>query len=164
MKKKPLSNFLWFGIVALSLGAVLGADYLRTPKSASAVNAELVVVYKSATCHCCSKWIEHLRQAGFEVEVHNENDLDQKKRQLGVPEALSSCHTALVGGYVVEGHVPADDIRRLLSERPKAVGIAVPGMPIGSPGMEMGNRIDPYEVVLFDGIQPNRVFAKHVAP
>lgn len=120
-----------------------------------------VVVYKSATCNCCSKWVEHLRQAGLKVEVHNENAMNPLKAKLGVPPDLASCHTALVNGYVIEGHVPASDIQRLLTERPQAKGLAVPGMPIGSPGMEQGDRIDPYEVLLFSDTGKPQVFAVH---
>lgn len=161
MKKSLVSSFLWLSFIALAIAAVLMADRLRPPRSASATDDGNVVVYKTATCNCCSKWVDHLEQAGFKVTVHNETDLDRTKRQLGVPDSLASCHTAVVKGYVVEGHVPADDIKRLLAERPKAKGIAVPGMPIGSPGMEMGERKDAYDVVLFDGVNPNRVFAHH---
>lgn len=164
MKKSPVSNFLFLSFIALAIGAVLGADYLRPPRSAADEADGTVEVYKSATCTCCLKWVDHLRESGFKVKVHNETDLGRTRKQLGVPASLSSCHTAVAGGYVIEGHVPANDIRRLLAERPSAKGIAVPGMPIGSPGMEMGDRKDPYEVVLFDGVSPNRVFAKHPAP
>ena len=163
MKRTPVSYLLWISLIALILGAALAADYLRPPRSVADSEVSKGVVYKTAACKCCSKWVEHLQQDGFKVEVHNETDLKRTKRQLGVPESLSSCHTATVGGYVVEGHVPAADIRRLLSERPKAKGIAVPGMPIGSPGMEMGDRKDPYDVVLFDGANPDRIFARHTA-
>lgn len=122
---------------------------------------ESVVVYKRATCNCCAKWVTHLEQAGFEVEVHNESDLGAQQNALGVPKPLRACHTALVGGYVVEGHVPAGDIRRLLTEKPQARGIAVPGMPIGSPGMEMGERRDAYATLLFQPDGKTAVFAQH---
>jgi hypothetical protein len=122
---------------------------------------DTVVVYKRATCNCCAKWVEHLEQAGFEVEVHNESDLGARQDALGVPKSLRACHTAVVGGYLVEGHVPAPDIRRLLSEKPQARGIAVPGMPIGSPGMEQGDRRDPYVTLLFHPDGQTAVFAQH---
>lgn len=127
------------------------------PGSAGAEGAEAggspeVVVYKTATCGCCSAWIEHLEAAGFPVTAHDEQDLMALKNQLGVPGPVRSCHTALVDGYLVEGHVPADVIRRLLEERPEVAGVAVPGMPIGSPGMEVpGRPADRYDVVTFDG-------------
>lgn len=108
-----------------------------------------MVVYKTPTCGCCRSWVEHVQQAGFEVEVHDMPDVQPVKNQHGLPQHLASCHTAIVDGYVIEGHVPADVIRRLLSERPQVAGIAVPGMPIGSPGMEMGDRKDPYDIVAF---------------
>lgn len=109
---------------------------------------DLVEVYKSASCGCCSKWIEHLRVNGFDVQAHDVEDIAVSRASLGVPSALGSCHTGRVGGYLVEGHVPAQDIRRLLSERPDAAGLAVPGMPRGSPGMESDAK-DPYDVLLF---------------
>jgi hypothetical protein len=108
-----------------------------------------MVVYKTPTCGCCRAWVDHVQAAGFQVEVHDMPDVAPVKAEHGVPGHLGSCHTALVDGYVVEGHVPADVIRRLLSERPQVAGIAVPGMPAGSPGMEMGARKDPYDVIAF---------------
>jgi hypothetical protein len=100
--------------------------------------AQTIDVIKSPYCGCCAQWVEHLRANGFTVRVTDVEDLDPVARQHGVPDELRSCHTATVGGYVIEGHVPAADIRRLLDERPQATGLAVPGMPIGSPGMEQG--------------------------
>lgn len=110
-----------------------------------------VEVFKSPTCGCCTKWIEHLRAGGFEVKAHDVNDITVSRAKLGVPATLGSCHTARVGGYLIEGHVPAKDIQRLLKERPRAAGLAVPAMPRGSPGMEADIK-DPYDVLLF---QPN---------
>jgi hypothetical protein len=109
-----------------------------------------VQVFKSPTCGCCGAWVDHLRSAGFTVEVTNVDDTTAARKRLGLPDAFGACHTATVGGYVVEGHVPADEIKRLLAARPAAVGLAVPGMPVGSPGMEAGTRQDPYEVFLID--------------
>ena len=108
-----------------------------------------MVVYKTPTCGCCRAWVDHVKAAGFEVEVQDMVDVSPVKNEHGVPQHLGSCHTALVDGYVIEGHVPADVIRRLLSERPQVAGIAVPGMPAGSPGMEMGDRKDPYDIIAF---------------
>jgi hypothetical protein len=108
-----------------------------------------MVVYKTPTCGCCRAWVDHVQAAGFAVEVHDMPDVTPVKNEHGLPEHLASCHTAIVDGYVIEGHVPADVIRRLLSERPQVTGIAVPGMPAGSPGMEMGARKDPYDVIAF---------------
>ena len=117
-----------------------------------------VTVYKSPTCGCCAKWTDLLRTSGFDVTVNEAPDVSPIKDKYGVPAALRSCHTALVGGYVVEGHVPADVIKKLLRERPNAVGIAVPGMPMGSPGME-GSAKDAYNVMLFDKAGKTTVYA-----
>jgi hypothetical protein len=127
--------------------------------TAQRATAEEVVVYKSPTCGCCSKWVEHMREHGFELTV---NDLDRDKidkirREKGVPRELGSCHTAIVGGYAVEGHVPADVIKRLLIEHPPIVGVAVPGMPMGSPGME-GPNPQPYNILTFDTQGNNSVY------
>ena len=116
----------------------------------AAPDATLVEVWKGPSCGCCKDWIKHLEANGFQVKAHDTGNTDARAR-LGVPLQYGSCHTAQVGGYAVEGHVPARDIRRLLKERPNAIGIAVPGMPIGSPGMdgpEHGPRRDPYDVLL----------------
>jgi len=121
----------------------------------------LVEVWKTPTCSCCSKWVEHLKANGFRVEVHNEGQMNPLKTKLGIPQGLASCHTARVDGYLVEGHVPASDIKRLLAERPAGRGIAVPDMPIGSPGMEQGARQDPFDVVLFGDNDQRQVFSKH---
>jgi hypothetical protein len=117
-----------------------------------------MTVYKSPTCGCCSAWIEHVEKAGFRVVARDLPDLTEMKAAFGVPRALESCHTAQVGGYLVEGHVPADLIQRMLRERPTARGLAVPGMPIGSPGME-GGTPERYDVLLFDRAGGTRVYA-----
>ena len=122
--------------------------------------AEPLTVYKSPACGCCSSWIAHLKAAGFEVQTHERDDMDRIKHRLGVPTRLRSCHTAKVGGYVIEGHVPAADIRRLLEARPEVAGLAVPGMPVGSPGME-GGTPQPYAVIAYDGYGRLREFARH---
>lgn len=112
--------------------------------------APLVEVWKSPSCGCCKDWMRHLEANGFRVQAHDTGNVAQRER-LGMPQQLGSCHTALVGGYAIEGHVPARDIHRLLVEKPRAVGLAVPGMPVGSPGMdgpEYGGRRDPYDVLL----------------
>lgn len=123
-------------------------------------HASEITVYKAATCGCCNKWVEHLERAGFTVKAHNVADVVEYKIRHGVSPELGSCHTALVDGYVIEGHVPADDIKRLLKEKPVATGLAVPAMPMGSPGME-GHRKDDYEVVLFGRDGSRKVFARH---
>lgn len=120
-----------------------------------------VTVHKSASCGCCKLWVQHLRNAGFDVVVRNTDDLNPLKERLGVPAATRSCHTAEVAGYFIEGHVPVEDIDRLLRERPSAKGLAVPGMPAGSPGMEVSSgRIDPYEVLLISSDGDTAVFAR----
>jgi hypothetical protein len=121
----------------------------------------LVVVYKSPTCGCCEKWIGHMQGAGFAVEMHNLDDLGAIKAEAGVPAGLESCHTAKVGDYFVEGHVPAEDVKRLLAERPDARGLAVPGMPQGSPGMEQGAVPEPYDVLLVAKDGSTSVYAHH---
>ena len=121
----------------------------------------MLVVYKTESCGCCLGWVRHMEAAGFRVEVHNEKNLDPIKRALGVPANLESCHTAKIGRYYVEGHVPAEDVKRLLAERPNALGIAVPKMPIGSPGMEQGNRVEPYDVLLVQRNGKSTVYARH---
>jgi hypothetical protein len=117
-----------------------------------------MTVYKSPTCGCCTAWIAHVEQAGFRCTVRDLADLTEVKASFGVPRALESCHTAQIGGYLVEGHVPADLIERLLREKPTARGLAVPGMPIGSPGME-GGTPERYQVLLFDRAGGTRVYA-----
>lgn len=117
-----------------------------------------VVVYKSPTCGCCKKWISHLKDNGYTVEVHNQRNMGPVKAELGVPRHLQSCHTAKVGGYVVEGHVPAEVIVRLLKEKPQIKGLAVPGMPMGSPGME-GPRNDAYDILTFQQNGKTTVYA-----
>ncbi len=121
-----------------------------------------VVVNKDPNCGCCQKWADYLSAAGFPVEVVATPELAALKVKLGVPDALKSCHTAEVGGYVLEGHVPADAVLRLLRERPAAVGLAVPGMPAGSPGME-GGTAEAYDVILFGNSSP-KVFARYRGP
>lgn len=161
-KRRPINNGWWIGLGLIAIGVVVAATELRPTPSVQAAAPDTVVVFKSPTCNCCSKWIEHLRQAGMQVEVHNESEMSLVKTRLGVPEALASCHTATVNGYVIEGHVPVEDIKQLLATRPKAKGIAVPGMPVGSPGMEMGNSIEPYDVLLIPADQQApTVFAHH---
>ena len=118
-----------------------------------------MVVYKSPTCGCCVKWVEHMQNAGFTVESRDMRDMGSIKKQLGIPSVASSCHTAVIDGYVIEGHVPAQYVQKLLRERPDIPGIAVPGMPIGSPGMEVPNA-KPYEVVTFSKDTLTGVFAR----
>jgi hypothetical protein len=155
MSSHTLSRREW---VAASAGALA----LLVSRRADASAKVAITIYKSPTCGCCAKWVDHVRAAGFATTVHDVADVDAIKRREGVPTALQSCHTALVEGYVVEGHVPAADVLRLLREKPKGVrGVAVPGMPSGSPGMEMGGRADRFDVVAFGRDGRTSVFARH---
>lgn len=121
-----------------------------------------ITVYKSASCGCCTSWVDHLRANGFAPAVHDEEHMDGIKDDMGVPKDLRSCHTALLDRYVVEGHVPAADLRRLLAERPAVAGLAVPGMPKSSPGMAVpGQPHEPYTVVAFGRDGRTNVFARH---
>jgi len=117
-----------------------------------------IVVYRSPTCDCCGKWLEHLKKNNFKVSDIVTNDVQAIKKKYGVSDAMASCHTAIVDGYVIEGHVPANDIMTLLKTKPKIAGIAVPGMPSGTPGMEMGDRKDAYNVMSFDKDNHYEVF------
>jgi hypothetical protein len=119
-----------------------------------------IVVYKAPTCGCCTKWVEYLRKQGFTVVSHDTSGMTAVKKELGVPDAVASCHTAMVGGYVIEGHVPAADITRLLKEHPKVVGLSVPGMVTGSPGME-GGTPEHYKVLTFDAKGATTEFSSH---
>ena len=121
-----------------------------------------IEVYKSETCGCCTQWIAHLQEHGIAVKAHNVPNTSAYRARLGIPAALGSCHTATVEGYALEGHVPAAEIRRLLAEKPRAVGLAVPGMPLGSPGMEMPDRVaDAYDVLLLRADGSREVYRRY---
>ena len=140
------------------LAALLGGTRLLAQPDP----ATPITVYKSASCGCCAKWVDHLREHGFTPTVHDEENMEAIKDEMGVPAEMRSCHTALLGKYLVEGHVPADDLRRLLAERPAIAGLAVPGMPGSTPGMAVpGQPHESYEVIAFArGAKPT-VFARH---
>jgi hypothetical protein len=121
----------------------------------------VVQVWKSPTCGCCTGWVEHMRKAGFRVEVKDLADLTAIKAERGVAAEHQSCHTGLVDGYTIEGHVPVEDIKRLIAERPRITGLAAPGMPVGSPGMEMGTQRDAYDVLAFTRGGQTTVWASH---
>lgn len=142
---------------AMSGHSELHAQSPATTKQSSVA----VTVYKDPNCGCCKEWIEHLRKHAFKVTAKDTSDVSGIKRSGRLPQQLASCHTAFVNGYVIEGHVPAEDIKRLLKEKPKVAGLAVPGMPIGSPGMEVGNRKDKYQVIAFNRDGTTSVFASH---
>ena len=137
--------------------ALLPSAAHATPPTAAATPLE---VWKDPNCGCCQDWVDHMQANGFAVKVHATGN-NAVRARLGLPQKLGSCHTALVGGYVVEGHVPASDVRKLLQQKPKALGLAVPGMPVGSPGMDgavYGDRRDPYDVLLVAHDGSTRVF------
>ena len=138
---------------------VLGAGLVH---SSAAQKGPTVEVFKSPTCGCCSKWVTHLERAGFTVRTTNVEDITAVKTKHKVPGAVESCHTGVVDGYVIEGHVPADDVKRMLKERPAIVGIGVRGMPVGSPGMEVeGVPAQRYNVLAFDKAGKTSTFATH---
>ena len=137
------------GPTALAASGDAGETVVASPARTNADALPEALVYKTPTCGCCTLWVDHMREAGFEVDARDLNDLIPVKIDAGVPPRMSSCHTALIDGYVVEGHIPAEHVKRLLEERPDIVGIAVPGMPIGSPGME-GIGARPYQVLSWD--------------
>ena len=147
-----------------ALGAALFALTLTTGAAKPSVNPipkqTRITVYKDPGCRCCKSWIEHLIKHGYGVDAKDTPDMAEVKRTLGVPDALTSCHTAVVNGYLIEGHVPAADIARLLKEKPKVAGLAVPGMPMGSPGME-GPQQQHYQVLSFDKNGKTKIFASY---
>jgi hypothetical protein len=131
--------------------------------ASAADTAASIEVWKSATCECCGAWVKHLEANGFTVKVNaaETSALASLKRQAGIGDKLASCHTAMIDGYVIEGHVPGTDIKRLVAERPQAIGLAVPGMPVGSPGMEQGAEFEPYDVLLIKKDGTTETFARH---
>ena len=144
--------------------ALMAAVGLTQPlRALAAGNANQITVWKTPSCGCCHEWVAHLRKSGFEVIAHDVEDTAPVRQKFGLNAKFGSCHTARLGNYVVEGHVPAKELRRLLREQPKALGLAVPGMPMGSPGMEMGDARDAYDVllVLVDG--SSRVYQSYPA-
>jgi hypothetical protein len=155
---KPFVRTFTLGASFLALALTTGA---ATPATVGADPKQPVItVYKDASCGCCKSWIEHLIKHGYRVDAKDSPDMTEIKRSLGVPEGLSACHTAVVNGYLIEGHVPAADIARLLKAKPKVAGLAVPGMPMGSPGME-GPRTQHYQVLSFDKAGKTRIFASY---
>jgi hypothetical protein len=142
---------------ALAIGIAIA-----TAGVAAAAPGPRVVVHKNETCGCCNLWVKHLEAAGFTVETNNVSNMGPIKERVGVPYGMGSCHTAEVEGYFVEGHVPAADIKKLLKEKPAAKGLTVPGMPSGSPGMEVpSGKVDAYDVLLVAKDGMTSVFARH---
>ena len=178
MSRETTRNPIAWGLAALAALA-LSAACAREPEdasvattapdasatSSSAASAPRMIVHKTPTCGCCGLWVEHMQRAGLQVEVRDTDDLQSVKARLGVPYGKGSCHTAEVDGYLIEGHVPADDIRRLLAERPNARGLVLPRMPLGSPGMETPDgRVQPYTVELVADDGSTSAFRQHGSP
>jgi hypothetical protein len=150
-------------IIALTVASIalaLTTAAARTSPSDTAAKKPTITVYKHPSCGCCKKWIEHLAKNGYRVDAKDTPNMTEIKHTLGVPDGLTACHTAVVNGYLIEGHVPASDIDRLLAQKPRIAGLAVPGMPAGSPGME-GMGTQRYQVLSFDKTGKTRVFASH---
>jgi len=147
--RTKLESFLRHGVLLASFAL---------PMAASAAGE--VMVYKDPNCGCCNAWVDHMKANGFQVQVEDTRDVNSIKQANGLTRELASCHTAFVDGYVIEGHVPAADVKRLLAERPQIIGLAVPGMPMGSPGME-GPTKQPYNVVTFSKGGETEVFSRH---
>lgn len=160
MQKRSVFRLVGLAVIAATMAA--SAPAVRSEAPPAAVE---ITVFKSPTCGCCKEWVEYLRNhaggTAFTVVARDTADMASVKRTAGLPANVHSCHTAFVNGYVVEGHVPAEDIQRMLKDKPKIAGIAAPGMPVGSPGMEVGSRKDPYDVVAFKRDGSTSVYAKH---
>ncbi len=139
-------QLLTISLVAIAMSILLVSE----PSMAASSKSPTINVYRDPSCSCCGGWIEHLAAQGFQPTSIATSDMEKLKQQYGVPEGFASCHTAVIDKYVIEGHVPAEDIKRLLVEKPNVTGIAVPGMPIGTPGMENGDRKDSFTVFSFD--------------
>jgi hypothetical protein len=146
-------DVLWrFGVGTLAVAVAVPAVAADRPP---------IAAYRNPGCGCCGKWAESLRQAGFTVTMEDDPALDERRTKLGVPAELAGCHTATVNDYVIEGHVPAEDIVSFLAKKPEARGLAVPGMPVGSPGMESGEPADSYEVFMFTADGKSEIYARH---
>ena len=156
MKKSPLKFVALASLISVALTTIAVGNAPLAARSEKPV----ITVYKSPTCSCCKSWIEHLEKHGYRVDAKDTPDMAAVKQTLGVPSGLTACHTAVVNGYLIEGHVPAPDIDRLLAQKPTIAGLAVPGMPSGSPGME-GSVPQHYQVLSFDKTGKTGVFAKH---
>jgi hypothetical protein len=155
--KKDLRKTFALGAALFALTLTTGA---AAPSNDAAPKQTKITVYKDPSCGCCKNWVEYLRKHGYAVDTKDTPAMAEVKRTLGVPDAVKACHTAVVNGYLIEGHVPAADIARLVREKPKVAGLAVPGMPMGSPGME-GPQKQHYQVLSFDKNGKTRVFASY---
>jgi hypothetical protein len=154
-RKHMMDRRSMLGLMLVAIPAVA----CSAPSRATALN-----VYKSPSCGCCGAWVEHVKRTGFKVVVHETDDVSPLAKSLGVPDQLRSCHTAVADGYFIEGHVPASDIRKLLRERPSARGITVPGMPIGSPGMDQSDQREPFSTLLVGRDGSVKTFETHNRP
>ena len=139
----------------------VGVIFMATSLHSVATELPVLKVFKSPTCGCCSEWVKYLEKSGFVVESHDVKNLTIYKKEANLPAGMGSCHTAFVGEYAIEGHVPAVDIKRMLTDQPDIRGLAVPGMPMGSPGMEYGNRKDSYQTISYTNNGQLAVFANH---
>lgn len=159
-----MNSFKFYIAIPLLLVATgLQAESKAIKKELDKASVSAVTVYRSPTCSCCEKWVAHIKDKGFQVTDIVTEDVQGIKNKYGVTAEMASCHTALVDGYIVEGHVPADDIKQLLKTKPNVLGIAAPGMPVGTPGMEMGARKDAYQVMSFDDKKGYKVFHDYPA-
>jgi hypothetical protein len=145
---------------------LIGTLSITTFPTSVLASSDALIVNRTETCGCCGAWVESINSAGLRTEVNfvDEQTLGLIKSQLGIPLELSSCHTATIGSYFIEGHVPAEDVERLLKEKPTALGLSVPGMPIGSPGMEMGNNKEPFDTLLVFKNGKIQIFNRHSRP
>ena len=162
MSERNVTRREWLtsSFAALAGGAAITALVSTSARAAEAPRT--ITIYKDPSCGCCKKWVTHLRENGFATTAKDRSDMDALKDSLGVPVALRSCHTAVIGKFVIEGHVPAADVKKLLATTPKGIiGLAAPGMPAGSPGMEVSGRGDRYDVMAFGADGKARVFATH---
>ena len=157
LKVSLINAFLLAGLLILSIA---GVSLSSSNKAFADTLLPEITVYKTPTCSCCGKWVSHLESNGFKVNAINQNDLSSLKAQLGIAPNLQACHTAKIGNYFVEGHVPASDIKKMLATKPDIKGITVPGMPMGSPGME-GSRKDNYDVLAIKKDASVTVFNSH---
>lgn len=154
---RQVIKLLTLGLVTIVAMIVLWSD----PSMAASSKASQMTVYRDPSCSCCGGWIAHLAAQGFQPKEISTLNMDTLKQQHGVPNDLASCHTAVIQGYVIEGHVPVEDIKRLLAQHPKVAGIAVPGMPLGTPGMENGDQREPFTVFSFDKQGNARAFNQY---
>lgn len=143
------------------LSAVAAATAAASIPALAAASLPGVHVFKDPNCGCCGAWVDHLKAAGFPVKVTEVSDTGAARKRHGIPDRFGSCHTGVVAAYALEGHVPAEEVKRLLAQQPAAAGLSVPGMPVGSPGMEVGSRKDPYQVLLIDKAGRSSVFATY---